>query len=146
MVWWALTRISFGIFRAKEFLNVNDFKEEGSMKAITENIQMVAKCGLYCGACPKYLKSKCKGCDENTSATWCKIRKCCFEKDIQSCADCDQFSNVMDCKKYDNFMTRIFGFIFNSNRAACILLIKSKGYDAFVKDMVQKGKMTVKRK
>ncbi|MCP4673622.1 MAG: DUF3795 domain-containing protein, partial [Desulfobacula sp.] len=71
------------------------------MKEITKNTQMIAKCGLYCGACPRFLKEKCNGCKGNEKASWCKLRTCCIDKNIDSCADCDEFTDVMDCKKYN---------------------------------------------
>ena len=65
-------------------------------KTITASTEYIAACGLYCGACRKYLNGKCPGCKQNEKATWCKIRQCCIEKEIHSCADCTM--NVKDCK------------------------------------------------
>ena len=48
------------------------------MPAIQVNTDLVAHCGLYCGACKSYLNGKCKGCHENSKAAWCKIRSCCI--------------------------------------------------------------------
>ena len=118
---------------------------ESKMKEISNNTKMIAKCGLYCGACPRFLKEKCNGCKDNEKASWCKLRTCCTDKKIASCADCDEFTNVMDCKKYNNFMAKIFGFIFNSNRSACIAKIKELGYDQFVLQMTSNKQMTFKR-
>jgi hypothetical protein len=115
------------------------------MKAIVADTNLIAYCGLYCGACRKYLVDKCPGCRENEKAAWCKIRLCCIEKEIKSCADCDEFRNVMDCKKYNNFMARIFGLIFRSDRKACIQVIKDKGYDTFAAEMAEKRIVTIKR-
>ena len=103
-------------------------------------------CGLYCGACPRFLKEKCYGCRGNDKATWCKLRTCCMGKNIASCADCSEFSDVMACEKYNNFMARIFGFVFNSNRSACIRRIKAVGYDKFAEEMTSKKQMSIKRK
>ena len=43
------------------------------MKEMTNNSQQIAACGLYCGACKKFLNGKCPGCKENEKASWCKI-------------------------------------------------------------------------
>ncbi len=115
------------------------------MREITNNTEMIAKCGLYCGACPKFLKGKCNGCKENEKASWCKLRACCLDKNIASCADCDEFTDVMACKKYNNFVAKIFGFVFNSNRSACISKIKEVGYDQFALQMTSNKQMTFKR-
>ena len=45
-------------------------------KQIVVDKKLIAKCGLYCGACNSYITGKCPGCNENVKATWCKIRNC----------------------------------------------------------------------
>lgn len=115
------------------------------MKTIERDLQLVARCGLYCGACPRYLNDKCSGCEKNDKAKWCKLRACCIEKKIASCADCNEFESVMDCKKFNTFMARIFGFIFNTDRAACIAAIKTHGYETFMEQMVDQKTISIKR-
>ncbi|MBU1343752.1 MAG: DUF3795 domain-containing protein [Proteobacteria bacterium] len=116
------------------------------MNTIKTDINLVAKCGLYCGSCGKFQKGNCRGCLENKKASWCKVRTCCLEKNIASCADCNEFDDVMACKKYNNFMAKLFGFVFNSDRAACIDEIKEKGHEQFATQMAQNRIMTFKRK
>ena len=115
------------------------------MKEIVADSKLVAFCGLYCGACSRYLKGSCPGCHENSKATWCKIRGCCMENNYTSCADCKEFANPMDCKKFNNFMSKIFGFIFRSDRAACIRKIKEVGIDDFAKYMAENKIPSIKR-
>ena len=43
------------------------------MQSITVDPELVGYCGLYCGACGKYLNGKCRGCHDNVKATWCKV-------------------------------------------------------------------------
>ncbi len=107
------------------------------MKEIKTDVALVAKCGLYCGACSKYRKGKCQGCSENKKATWCTLRACCIEKEIASCADCNEFDDVMACKKYNTIMAKLFGFVFNSDRAACVNKIKEIGYEQFAQNMTE---------
>jgi hypothetical protein len=97
------------------------------MRQITNNVNLVSFCGLYCGACRAYLSGKCPGCMENTKAGWCKIRVCCSENKLKSCADCVDFKDVNDCKKFNNAISKIFAFVFRSNRKACIQQIRDKG-------------------
>jgi hypothetical protein len=52
---------------------------------------------------------------------------------------------VNDCKVYNNFIAKVFGFVFRSNRAACISLIKEKGYDGFAGYMAGNKMMSIKR-
>ncbi|MBN1625438.1 MAG: DUF3795 domain-containing protein [Deltaproteobacteria bacterium] len=97
------------------------------MKEVVSDAGLVAFCGLYCGACRAYLNDRCRGCKENSKATWCKIRICCMENGYRSCADCKDFKDVNDCRKFNNFISKIFAFVFRSNRKACIEQIREKG-------------------
>lgn len=115
------------------------------MRAVTANPGLVAYCGLYCGACKQYLKEKCPGCHLNEKAAWCKIRSCSIEKGILNCAECDEYSNPKACKKFDNFISRVFGLIFRSDRAACIAQIKEIGIDGHVKKMAALGVHTIRK-
>jgi hypothetical protein len=115
------------------------------MKEIIADKKLVAACGLYCGACRKYLVERCPGCAENEKASWCKIRSCTKVKGIASCADCKEFAEVNDCKKYNNFISRVFGALFKSDRRACIEAIRKNGYDAYATDMATTKRQTIKR-
>lgn len=115
------------------------------MKQIVSDSSLVAKCGLYCGACHSFVKGKCPGCTENAKATWCKVRKCCLENGYHSCADCKSFTNPLVCKLYNNVASRVFGFIFKSDRNACLNLIKSRGYEDFANFMATRGWHSIKR-
>jgi hypothetical protein len=113
-------------------------------KVVTDK-NLIAYCGLYCGACGSYLKGKCAGCKENIKASWCKVRECCIENEYLSCADC-QKEELMECRKYNNFISKIFGFVFRSDRAACIKQIKETGYEGFALEMATNKTQTIKRK
>ena len=60
------------------------------MPEIKVDPTLVARCGLYCGACRSYLRGKCKGCSQNVKASWCAIRSCCGERNIATCAECTE--------------------------------------------------------
>ena len=113
-------------------------------KEIINDTKLIAYCGLYCGACNAYLKGKCKGCIENTKASWCKIRKCCIEKSIKSCSDCNEFKEVNNCKRFNNLISKMFKLIFKSNRRACIRMIQADGYENFAKYMSINQKQSLK--
>jgi hypothetical protein len=116
-----------------------------NQKEIVADKNLIAFCGLYCGSCRSYLKGKCPGCVDNVKADWCKVRKCCMENKFQSCADCTTIE-LADCKKYNNFISKAFGYIFNSDRSACIGKIKEIGYDNFSIEMANNKRQTIKRK
>jgi hypothetical protein len=115
------------------------------MKEIVADPQLIAYCGLYCGACKKYLSGGCPGCRENVKASWCKIRSCNMEHQFQSCASCTEFLEPNDCKKFNNFIGKIFGLIFRSDRRACILRIRETGPQAFAEEMAAARMQTIRR-
>ena len=115
------------------------------MRPIVADEKLIAACGLYCGACRSYLRGRCPGCQANEKAKWCSVRSCCLQRGYKSCADCAEFAKVEDCKKYNNWIARAFGFIFRSNRAACIALIREQGYPSFAADMAGKKRQSLPR-
>lgn len=115
------------------------------MEAVVNDPKLVAYCGLYCGACRKYQSGKCPGCAQNEKATWCTVRSCCMEHDYQTCADCTQFADIAECKAYNSFMAKLFGFIFRSDRKACIHRIQEIGVEEFAAEMAEQGRQSIKR-
>ena len=114
------------------------------MKNIESDRRLIAACGLYCGACRKYLAEKCPGCRLNEKAAWCKIRTCILRNGIHSCAECSK--DVTDCKTYSNLIGKIFAFVFRSDRPACIRYIRDHGEEAFADEMTKRGCQTMKKK
>lgn len=115
------------------------------MKKEFNSEDLVAYCGLYCGACRKYTRGKCPGCYLKENASWCKVKSCCTDNEYLSCADCEEFNDVNNCKRFNNFTSKVFSFIFRSNRKACIKLIKEKGYKEYVNYMDKENKMSIKK-
>lgn len=115
------------------------------MKEIIVDKYLIAYCGLYCGACRSYLSGKCPGCKDNVKASWCKIRQCCKENQYGSCADCNSIV-LKECKKYNNFISKVIGFVLNSDRSACISRIREVGYDTFAREMANYGRPSIQRK
>jgi hypothetical protein len=115
------------------------------MKEIISDSKLVAYCGLYCGACKRYHQEKCQGCHENEKATWCKVRSCCMNNQFSSCAECKEFSDPNDCKMFNNFISKLFAFIFRSNRAACIQQIRDIGIQGHADKMSELKLQSLKR-
>ena len=125
------------------------------MKEITADTKMIAACGLYCGACRKYRMGKCPGCNTinadnpglgqplNKWLQRCKIRKCCKEKGFHTCAECK--TDVKECRIHNNFIGKIFAFVFRSDRAACIRYIRENGEQAFAEEMTRRGEQTMRK-
>lgn len=112
-------------------------------KEIKTDRNLVAYCGLYCAACRKYIAGKCPGCPKNVKASWCKIRTCCMDNNYKTCADCKM--NLLECKKFNNFFSKLFALIFRSDRERCIYRIREIGEDEYAKEMSEKRMMTMKK-
>jgi len=115
------------------------------MEEMASNIELVAYCGLYCGACGAYRKKRCPGCHENRKASWCAVRTCCMTSGYSSCAECREFDTPQECRKYNNFISKLFGFVFRSDRAACITQIKKIGIQGHADTMAKEKKQTIKK-
>ena len=115
------------------------------MKEIVADPTLVAYCGLYCGACPRYLRGPCPGCRENEKATWCKVRSCCIEHEISSCGECRDYEDPKECGKFNNLISRVFGFVFRSDRRACVLQIRDLGLDGHAQAMADLRRPSIKR-
>ena len=115
------------------------------MKEIVSDPELVAHCGLYCGACRGYLKGRCPGCHENEKASWCKVRSCCIDNGFATCADCKEFPDPNDCKKFNNFIAKLFGLIFRSDRPACIRQISKLGVQGHADKMAAGRQRTIRK-
>ncbi len=95
----------------------------------------IAACGLFCTNCGKFKKGRCQGCQIEAGVKSCKIRSCCIEKEITTCADCDEFAaprSYKECKNINNFIAKIFALIFRSDRPAGLAMIRDEGAPAFI--------------
>jgi hypothetical protein len=115
------------------------------MKEITADGVLVACCGLYCGACRSYLGERCPGCAKNAKATWCKVRACCKERGIRTCADCTDHRDPAGCQKFDTVISRLFSLVLRSDRRACVMMVREKGLEGFARHMAEKGAHTIKK-
>lgn len=109
-----------------------------------KEIKLVAFCGLYCGACKAYLIERCPGCHDNEKATWCKVRTCCLETGYSSCADCTEFADPKNCRKFSNFVSRVIGLMLRSDCRACISQIRQKGIEAHADNMAARKRQTIR--
>ena len=114
-----------------------DFKPSGTL---------VGACGRYCGSCYSLVHGKCPGCGCNAKATWCGIRNCCLDEEIDNCACCKKFSNPQDCPRFNNIILTITDICLNQDRVACIRRIKEIGRDAFAREMHEKQKRCLPRR
>ncbi len=116
------------------------------MRQLVADANLVARCGLYCGACRSYLKGKCPGCHDNAKAKWCKVRSCCMEHSYDTCADCEKHADPKECALFNNAIAKVFGLLFNSNRQACIFKIKELGTEGFANHMTELKRQSLPRR
>ena len=105
------------------------------MQEIPVDSELVAYCGLYCGACSRYLKGACPGCKQYSKGAWCRVRSCCIYSEYSSCAECRDFADPAGCRKYSTLLAKLIGFLFKSDRRACILHIRRHGLEQFTRHM-----------
>ena len=58
-------------------------------------VEDIGCCGAFCGTCKVKTQEICEGCktgysnnERDIKKIKCKMKKCCIEKGIQTCADC----------------------------------------------------------
>ena len=124
----------------------NRTRTEVEMEEITVNKDLVAYCGLYCGACRSCLKGRCPGCHENSKASWCKVRTCCSEHGWATCADCTEFTDPNQCRKFNNIISKVMSLVLNSDRRACVLKVREVGVEGFAADMAEYGRPSLRRR
>lgn len=108
--------------------------------------KLIAFCGLYCGECGAFKRGRCPGCAGNAKATWCAVRACCLDAKRDSCAACPAHADPRACGKYHNWISRLFGFVFRSDRAACVRRLREVGPEAFAGEMARTGRQSMKRR
>jgi hypothetical protein len=98
----------------------------------------VAACGLFCGNCGKLQRGRCEGCVVQPGLRRCRIRACAFERGFATCAECEEMET---CKILNNFISKIFGFIFRSDRMGGLRMIRDEGMEKFIAFKTAQGKM-----
>lgn len=69
----------------------------------------------------------------------CKVKKCCIDRQFSTCAECNEFANLRECRNLHNLISRIFGFIFRTNRIGNLNRIRELGIDQFTKEVTAEG-------
>lgn len=103
----------------------------------------IAACGLFCTNCGRFKVGKCKGCAVAPAFASCPIRACCGERNIPHCGQCADFPAPRDyraCGKIHNWISRIFAFIFKSDRPGALAMLRDQGTDAYLAEKRRTGK------
>lgn len=96
---------------------------------VENNTNAIAFCGLNCYACGSHKRNRCKGCKDGGGFASCKVRLCCQEKEFDTCAMCEKMES---CKTLDNFISKVFGFIFRTSRKNNLRTIKKMGLESYI--------------
>ena len=120
-------------------------------KQINKDENLIAYCGLYCGACPSFTSGKCDGCRSNSAKSAikfkkCPVKPCCVENEFFTCADCTEFASVKECKKYNPLFLKIASRLEGSDRSKALNMIKEKGRAEFLVFMVSNNWVAFKTK
>jgi hypothetical protein len=104
--------------------------------------ELLGCCGAYCGPCKAFKENFCKGCklgykngERDISKAKCKMKICCMGKNLNSCADCDEYSS---CKIMQEFHNKK-GYKYKKYKEA-IEYIRKNGYEKFF-EIANKWKM-----
>jgi hypothetical protein len=93
---------------------------------------IIACCGLVCSECGAYIKQKCPGChSDKPMFRNCPVKKCVIERSYVTCADCTEYTDLKLCKKLNSFVSKIFGWIFKSDRIGNCNKIRANGMEEF---------------
>jgi len=68
-----------------------------------------------------------------------------MEQEYSSCADCREFEDPKECKKFNNVISKVVGFVLRSDRAACVKQIKKMGIQGHADTMTKQKKQTIKK-
>ncbi|UCD00032.1 MAG: DUF3795 domain-containing protein [Phycisphaerales bacterium] len=94
--------------------------------------KIVAYCGLVCSECGAFRKLKCQGChSERPMFKNCPVKKCAMGRNYSTCAECEDFEDLKGCRKLNNFISKITGFIFRTNRTGNLCRIREIGLEKF---------------
>ncbi|MEA3340828.1 MAG: DUF3795 domain-containing protein [Chloroflexota bacterium] len=101
---------------------------------------IIAYCGLACSNCGMYLKEKCQGCHSDKPMNQnCAMKACAMGREYTTCAECNDFTDLRECKKLYNLTSRFFGFIFRTDRIGNLNRIREVGLTRFKEEKAAGG-------
>ena len=93
---------------------------------------IVACCGLVCSDCGAYRRGRCQGCHtDKPMYRHCTVKACVQFRQYTTCADCTPYRDLTQCGKLHNFISRIFSWLFGTDRIGNLYRIREVGLEAF---------------
>jgi hypothetical protein len=106
-----------------------------------ESAVELAYCGLVCSNCGAFTRGRCKGCHSpKPMHSRCLVKKCAVEKSYVCCADCREFAELRQCRKLNNWVSKLFGLVFRSDRIGNLETIRDVGTHVFLDGCANKRK------
>jgi hypothetical protein len=68
----------------------------------------------------------------------CRVRACAFERGFATCAECEEMET---CRILNNFISKVFSFIFRSDKMVSLRMIRDEGMEKFIAFKTAQGKM-----
>jgi len=65
------------------------------------------------------------------------VRKCATERKYLSCAECTEYP---ECRKLNNFVSKMFAIVFRSNRKGNLQEIQKMGIEKWAEERAASGK------
>jgi hypothetical protein len=103
----------------------------------------IAACGLFCTNCGAFKRGRCQGCQIAPGFACCPVRQCCADKQITTCAECDEFRTPRDyreCKKINSWIAKLFRLVFRSDRPGALAMLRDQGPEAYLRAKREGGK------
>jgi hypothetical protein len=98
------------------------------------SILYIGCCGAYCRTCPEYRNNRCQGCkigydngERDIKKAKCRMKICCIEKALNTCADCDSYSTCAIIQRF--YSKKSYKY---KKYEEATLFIREKGYRYFL--------------
>ncbi len=99
------------------------------------SIEQIGCCGAYCKTCKAYTTRVCRGCkagyvtgERDLNKAKCKMKICCIQKGLATCADCDQYETCPTLQSFYGHDSYKYGRYRQATE-----YIRAHGYDAFIR-------------
>jgi hypothetical protein len=70
----------------------------------------------------------------------CPVKACVKFRGFATCADCSAYPDLTQCGKLHNFLSRLFGWIFRSDRIGNLNRIRQVGLEQFAASQMRNRK------
>ncbi|HRX58661.1 MAG TPA: DUF3795 domain-containing protein [Eubacteriales bacterium] len=98
------------------------------------SVEQIGCCGAYCKTCKAFTTHVCRGCktgytadERSLSRARCKMKICCIQKGLATCADCERYAVCETLQGFYGHDSVKYG-----KYRLATEYIRAHGYDAFL--------------